>query len=92
MVNNYDWDTRTAYAICMAESGGNPGARGVNTNGTDDVGLMQINQIHVFSGLISDAGRYDPAQNMQAAYAIYKGKGNFTPWSAYNNGKYAKFL
>jgi len=92
LVNKYDWNVRVAYAICMAESGGNPNARGVNTNGTDDVGLMQINSIHVASGAITDAGRYDPEQNVAYAYRLYKGRGNFTAWSAYNNGKYARFL
>lgn len=90
LVNNYAWDKRIAYAVCMAESGGNPNARGVNTNGTDDVGLMQINSVHV-PRLISSNDRLDPNKNMQAAYSIYMGSG-WKAWSAYNNGKYLRFM
>lgn len=95
LVNDYDWDVKTAYAVCMAESGGDPTARGVNTNGTDDVGLMQINSVHVPSLISSDA-RYDAAENIKAAYQVYTdasihGDG-WSAWSAYNSGKYLKFL
>jgi soluble lytic murein transglycosylase-like protein len=80
------------YAICMAESGGNPLAHNkANSNGTDDKGLMQINSIHVDSGLISDEGRFDPHKNVASAYAIYKGSG-YTAWSAFNNGSYLNWL
>lgn len=92
MVNNYDWDTATARAVCLAESNGNPNAyNGSNYNGSNDAGLMQINSIHVTSGLIGDQERFNPELNMKAAYAIYKGSG-FKAWSAYNNGSYRKFL
>lgn len=92
IVSNYNWDYRTAYAICMAESGGNPRAfNGKNRNGSNDAGLMQINSIHVRSGLIGDEERFDPHKNLEAAYAIYRGSG-FKAWSAYNNGAYKKFL
>ena len=91
LVNNYYWDTKVAYAICMAESGGNQFAHNkANTNGSDDKGLMQINSIHVNSGLIGDNERFDPQKNLDAAYAIYKGSG-FTAWSAYNNKSYLKW-
>jgi soluble lytic murein transglycosylase-like protein len=76
----------------MAESGGNPLAHNkANSNGTDDKGLMQINSIHVDSGLISDGDRFDPQKNMAAAYAIYKGSG-YRAWSSFNNGSYLNWL
>ena len=88
----YDWDYRVAYAVCMAESGGNSRAyNGSNSNGTNDAGLMQINSIHVDSGLIGDKERFDPQFNMAAAYAIYKGSG-FRAWAAYNNQSYTRYL
>lgn len=91
LVSSYNWDARIAYAICMAESGGNPQAHNkANSNGSDDKGLMQINSIHVNSGLIGDNERLDPQKNLDAAYAIYKGSG-FTAWSAYNNKSYLKW-
>lgn len=90
-MNNFDWDISIAYAICMAESRGNAQAINYNTNGTDDKGIMQINSIHVTSGLISDQDRFDPIKNVGAAYQIYKGSG-FSAWSAYNNKSYLKYL
>lgn len=97
-MNAFNWDTRTAYAVCMAESGGNPLAdnTGLNSDGSNDKGLMQINSVHV-PHLIGDEERLDPTKNVAAAYAIYQGAakrtGNgWTAWSSYNSGKYAKFL
>jgi len=76
----------------MAESGGNHMSYNPsNSNGSNDAGLMQINSIHVNSGLIGSEDRFDPIKNLAAAYAIYKGSG-FKAWSAYNNGAYERFL
>ena len=95
LLSSYNWDVATARALMKAESGCNPARdnSGLNSDGTNDVGLMQINSIHVTSGLISDADRRDPAKNIAAAYALYRGAGyRFTPWSAYNSGDYQKHL
>ena len=76
----------------MAESHGNPQAfNPSNSNGTNDAGLMQINTIHVTSGLIGDQERFNPEANIKAAYAIYNGSG-FSAWSAYNNLSYQRYL
>jgi len=76
----------------MAESRGNPQAYNPsNSNGTNDKGLMQINSIHVNSGLIGDDERFDPQKNLDAAYAIYKGSG-FKAWSSYNSNKFKEFM
>jgi soluble lytic murein transglycosylase-like protein len=77
----------------MAESGGNPAAdnTGLNQDGTNDKGLMQINSIHVTSGLIGDQERFDPTANLRAAYAIYQG-GGWGAWSSYNAGKHLRFM
>lgn len=76
-----------------AESGCNPSAdnTGLNRDGSNDKGLMQVNSIHVRSGLISDSERLDPHKNIGAAYKIYLGQG-WRAWSAYNNGGYKKYL
>lgn len=76
-----------------AESGCNPSAdnTGLNYDGSNDKGLMQINSIHVASGLIGDAERLDPVKNIRAAYSIYLGSG-WSAWSAYNNGAYLKHM
>lgn len=76
-----------------AESGCNPNAdnTGLNRNGTADFGLMQINSIHIKSGLLSDQAKFDPTANIKAGYAIYKGSG-WSAWSAFNSGKHLKFM
>jgi len=88
IVYKYDWDTSIAKAICLAESGGNPNA----SNPTDNhmswagcmgsYGLFQINCSH---GQV-----FDPEENVQIAYEMYKSKG-WTPWSTYTSGRYLNF-
>lgn len=77
----------------MAESGGNHKAYNgtMNSDGSNDAGLWQINSIHVHSGLIGDKDRFDPVKNSKAAHAIYKGSG-WRAWSAYNSGAYLKYM
>ncbi len=97
LVAKYDWDVRTAMAIMQAESTQHGVAcnaladnTGLNSDGTNDKGLMQINSVHV-PHIIGDNERFTPSANIRAAYAIYKG-GGWSAWSAYNNGSYAKYL
>jgi soluble lytic murein transglycosylase-like protein len=87
----YDWNVAIAMAIMKAESGCNPNSdnTGLNRDGSNDKGLLQINSIH--SDLISDSDRLVPEKNIQAAYEIYRGSG-FRAWSTFNNGRYLKFL
>ena len=85
LVTNYDWDTATARAVCLSESNGNSNAYNVNTNGTVDKGIMQINSCH--ADLIGDKDLYDPQVNMDIAYQIYRGSG-WRAWSSYNSGAY----
>lgn len=77
----------------QAESGCDPLAdnTGLNSDGTNDKGLMQVNSLHVISGLIGDNERFDPEANIKAAYAIYQGSG-WSAWSSYNSGKHMEFL
>lgn len=88
LVNNYtNWDTRVAYAVCMAESGGNPNAFNGNDhhNGcTGSIGLMQIACIHA-------GASYDPATNIATANRLYVSSG-WKIWGAYTSGKYLKYL
>lgn len=91
-VKAYNWDIRTAYAICMAESRGNPEATGHNRNGTTDRGLMQVNSIHADMVSGDLAALYDPATNIKIAYSLSKAGTDWTPWSTYNNGDYREFL
>lgn len=94
IVRTLDWDYRIAYAICMAESRGKASIdnAGLNTDGSTDYGLMQINSIHAdMVGGDLEALR-DPAINIKVAYSLSKGGTDWTPWSAYNNGSYKKWL
>lgn len=95
LLARYDWDITTARAIMKAESGCNPvrDNSGLNSDGTNDVGLMQINSIHVTNGLISNEARKDPAANIATAYKLYQGSGGrFTPWVAYTSDVYKNYL
>lgn len=88
LVRNYtNWNVDVAYAVCMAESGGNPNAfnGGDHHNGcTGSIGLMQIACIH-------NGASYDPATNIATANRIYSQSG-WSPWGAYTSGKYLKYL
>lgn len=92
-VNAYDWDTRTAYAICMAESGGvaSKDNAGLNRDGSVDRGLFQINSVHsdMVNGDLNSL--FDPKVNVSIAYKLYSANG-WQPWSVYNSGKYLQFL
>ena len=86
---NYDWDVNVAYAVCMAESGGNPNAINWNDqhNGcVGSAGLFQIACIHT-----NYSHELDPQRNVQKAYEIYKRSG-WGPWGAWSSGAYLKYL
>lgn len=81
-------------AIMQAESGCNQYAYNgtMNSDGTNDAGLFQINSIHD-----STDSRYDPATNVALAYKIYSSRtkwdsSGWKAWSVFNNGKYKQFL
>lgn len=77
-------------AIAEAESSGNPDATHVNTNGSTDSGLWQINTVN--SGVIAQYGNvFDPLSNARMAHAIYSGQG-LSAWSTYNSGAYRSHL
>ena len=92
LINQYDWDSDLAYAIMMAESGGDPTAVNLNHNTADySIGLFQIN----LYGYLSD-GRPPrewlecPENNIDYAYRIYQRDG-WTAWGAYQNQSYLQF-
>lgn len=92
-VVGYDWDVRTAYAICMAESGGDPIAHDYSDATKDDsYGLFQIN---LYGNL--KYGRPAPnvlvtvKGNVEFAYRLYKLHG-WSAWSTYKNGRYEAYL
>jgi hypothetical protein len=80
-----------ALAVSQAENGTRQCDRiNVNNNKSVDVGIFQLNSIHFKKGYtLKDFA--DCKQNIQIAYSIFKQQG-WTPWSAYNNNSYKKFL
>lgn len=73
----------TAVAIAIAESGGNPQAVSpLNSNGTRDYGLWQINSVHRSSGFDTTLG-LSAEYNAKWAYKISSGGKNWRPWSTY---------
>jgi hypothetical protein len=85
-----DNEIARAVAISIAENGsGDPNAEHVNTNGSTDYGLWQINSIH---GLPVSQLK-DPQGNANAAFQIWKAAGNsWSPWSTFKSGKYMAFF
>lgn len=79
----------TIAAIAMAESGGDPNAINLNDPG-GSYGLTQINAAAHGPTAIDTLG--NPALAFQQAFEVSQGGTSFTPWSAFNSGKYLGFL
>jgi hypothetical protein len=75
-----------AAAVAMAESGGNASAKNVNTDGSIDRGLWQINSVH---GSLSTFNRL---ANARAAVSISHNGADWSPWVTYQTGAYRRFL
>lgn len=96
LVNNYDWDKKVAYAICMAESGGDTNAANYNDDHGKCVGSFGLMQLACFW----TANPTDPYENMSEAYEIYscgqkidnKCIKSWKPWGAFTSGAYLEFM
>lgn len=84
----------------MAESGGR--ARAYNPNadtGDNSYGLFQINMLGDLGparlrqyGLARNEDLFDPTTNARVAFRMSGGGRDWSPWSAYKNGAYKKYL
>jgi len=91
---------RTAWAVGMAESGGNPRAFNGNAGrGDKSYGLFQINMIGNLGparlkqyNLSSYDDLFDPETNIRVMIKMSNNCTNWQPWSAYKNGSHRKFL
>ena len=91
---------RTAYAIALAESGGRANAKGdiklQNEKWGPSVGLFQIRSLkdwQKYGDPYRNASKLvDPAYNIEAAWKKSNSGTNFSPWSAYTNGAFTKYL
>lgn len=100
LVDNYNWPKRTAYAVCRAESGGNPKAinwrdyhRHAKCHGS--FGLMQLACFWVghLKGIGHQNDLLDGPANIRAAHDLYlRSDKSFHHWSAYKNGSYKRYL
>lgn len=82
-------DARTAAAISLAESSGDPSAKNTsNKDGSTDYGLMQINSSH---GDALAKSALDPQTSFNIAHDLFVKRGGFGDWVQYNNGEYKKF-
>lgn len=76
--------TVEAIVIVQCESNFDPNATGNNTNGTQDHGLFQINDVHMrtFEAVIGHpwADVYDPTLNTAFAAWLYDHAGGWGPW------------
>ena len=88
LVRNYtNWNVDVAYAVCMAESGGNTNAANYNDNHGKCVGSFGLMQLACFW----IPNPTDPNANMAKANEIWSRSG-WSPWGAYTSGKYLKYL
>lgn len=92
------YDCKIALAVAKAEGlkydeNGEviPDLFNINTNGSMDVGVFQINSIHYKKPQCKLRDMTDPIKNVDCAYSIYEGSG-WGAWSAFKNGSYEKHL
>lgn len=75
-----------AWAVAMRESHGRPGALGaVNSNGTRDHGLFQLNDIHM-GRAIDPTQVYDAGANAAAAFRMSRHGTDFSAWGLGHTG------
>ncbi len=97
------FDCRVALSVAKAESGMREGAFNVNTNGSVDIGIFQINSIHwdvTNREGCSLKEIVDQYKNVDCAFRIWDGadgnlgdgKGNFGAWVAFNSGSFKAHL
>lgn len=81
-------ECRTALAVAKAESGMRCDAVNVNTNGTADLSVYQLNTTHLRKGgEWTLANMANCLKNVDLAYELWQAQG-WNPWVAYTSGSY----
>ena len=78
-------DIMTLIRIMKCESGGRTDALNKNTNGTFDVGVLQLNDVH--NKRISRADRMNFVKNIDFGWRLHTEQGGFQAWSCYKKVK-----
>lgn len=82
------YECKTALAVSKAENDTRqPDRFNVNTDGSIDVGIFQINSVHFEKPGCSLAEIVDAQKNVDCAYQIWEAS-NWNPWVAYWSGSY----
>lgn len=84
-------DYKIAIAIAKSESGLREGAFNINTNGTIDIGVFQINSVHFTKEFCTLKDVSTMKGNVDCAYELYKASG-WNPWVAFQNGNFISKL
>lgn len=92
-----DHNATIGAAVGMAESNGRTGVLNPNTDHEYSLGLWQHNRDtgedrRSFYGIKDWSELKDPVTNARATYRLWKRQGGWTPWGAYTNESYKKFL
>jgi len=90
-----DHNATIGAAVGMGESHGR--SKVLNDNNEHSLGLWQHNDDtgedrRGFYGIKDWSELKDPVTNARATYRLWKRQGGWTPWGAYTNGSYKKFL
>ena len=81
-------DCKIALSIAKAESNLNCNAFNINTNGSVDLGIFQLNSVHLKKGgEWTLANMSDCEKNVDLAYQLWTEQG-WHVWSAFLNGSY----
>lgn len=80
-------ECKTFIGIMLAESGGRHDAYHVNTNGSVDLGCMELDSVHLSQIDTSNLNLLNCQDNIRAAYEIFKASG-WNAWSTYKNQNY----
>jgi hypothetical protein len=86
-IENY----KQAIAIARAESGLREDAWNVNTNGSIDIGIFQVNSVHFKDPGCSLKEVTTMKGNVDCAYEMFKVSG-FNPWVAFKSGAFIEKL
>jgi hypothetical protein len=78
---------RLAIAVAMAESELKPDAVNVNSDGSRDIGIFQINERHGWS----EEDLFDWSTNISIAKYL-RDRSGWSTWAAYNNETYRRYL